>query len=128
VDNQIASLQRQLDSQNANAKAQFDGAVAHWVTQATFARDSIPPQAIPSKPVAPLLAVLKTQDTGDGVWEWQENGDPVGVCPDLPPPPAPTRSVTIAAQGVPDPVQILTKMVSSVLGDLQKIKGALKVT
>jgi hypothetical protein len=36
--------------------------------------------------------------------------------------------VTIAAQGVPDPVQILTKMVSSVLGDLQKIKGALKVT
>lgn len=119
---QVAAIGRQLDGQNRNAKAIFDGAVAQWLSEAGGAQDRGAP--IPPKPVAPALAMLETYETAAGVWQWQTDGPPVGVCPDLPPSHMAVNTGIAEVRSV-DPVAVLTQMMGQALGDLQRIKQAL---
>ena len=83
----IAEIERELARSNALATINFQHEVATWLFNAARDRDNH--LKIPPKPVAAFLQVLYTSgppQEGSGIiWIWQRDGNPVGVCPDLPP-------------------------------------------
>ena len=86
ADNAVSSVQKQLDTQNDTLKSQFANVCAQWLNDGVIARNA--GAAIPPKPVAPLTKVVARQDIQGGLWLAEVDGPPVGVCPDLPAPPA----------------------------------------
>ncbi len=113
--------QKVIDIQNRSNKVNFDQLCKNWLDENAHNRDMKLP--LTAKPIAPatlvqryLLVMAPVQPSADdatiavtpagptdapaGVYVWQENGDPVGVCPDLPP-------AVVTVKAVPEPAHIV---------------------
>ena len=74
----------QAATQNAQALNRFQHACSDRLTANERNRDM--QLLLTPKPVAELTSIVRQVTGVDGtIYVWQEDGDPVGVCPDLPP-------------------------------------------
>jgi hypothetical protein len=119
----------QVNAQNATlaAKNEFDGLCSRWTSEATAAVAA--KTALPPKPIAKpsRVAVREDMPFNQGTYIATVDGDPVGVCPDLPAelPVAPGTISGLVQKGTPTQPTIDDKLnyISSQLSKLMVKAG-----
>lgn len=112
----VAAVKLNNDTANANAKGNFDILCNTWLASASNHGLAV---AGP-KPIAPLAIVTHTLEDEGGIYVWQTDGDPVGVCPD---PSTPTvASGSLIAKAPPGDLDIIKAMLQQILANQAKGK------
>lgn len=101
------------DTANAQALQNFQGLCAKWLDNVL----NHGLQLAGPKPIAPNAIVTKTYETADAIWVWEEQGAPVGVCPD----PAPVNSsASIVSKPAADRTDLILALLQQILAKLAK--------
>jgi hypothetical protein len=108
-----AAIKSNNDTANAQALQNFQGLCAKW-------QDNVLNHGVAlagPKPIAPNAIVTMAHVSDDGIWVWEEQGTPVGVCPD----PLPTTpSASIVSKPAADRTDLMLALLQQILAKLAK--------